>query len=214
MSDQPPRDLIKREAVPTPEQISMDEGREDLARRIGLTREHAEAYYRRGLQNYNDGDLENAILDLSEAIYYDRRHAEFYSTRGLFHLENNQEAEAELDLQYAIKLSKKQWLAYFGLGILQFRRGQYEAAIQHFNDAQLLSPRRPEVWFYRAVAYHFTDNNGKAVSDIERAEELFQPSDKRVKEVATWAKEIKKNIPAQPKSAGSAGSSAPPLKRG
>src|SRR5262245_41995699 len=96
--DQPQRGVIRRESVKPPEQFAMDESRENVARRLGFTREHAEAYYRRGLQSFQDGDLENAILDLSEAIYYDRKHAEFYATRGLFYVESNQEEESELAL--------------------------------------------------------------------------------------------------------------------
>jgi tetratricopeptide (TPR) repeat protein len=203
------RNLIKREQVQSPEQVSMDEGREAVARRLGLTREHAEAYYRRGLEAYEKGDLENAILDLSEAIYYDRGHAEFYATRGLFHLENNHEEDAELDLQYALKLSKRQWLAHYALGILDFRRGEYESAVKHFDEAQKRAPLRPEIWFYRAVAHHYAGDDAKAISDLEGAERLFPAHDKRLKDVAAWAKELHKNMPAQPKSAGS----PPPLKR-
>jgi len=209
MSDNPDKSLIKREQVQSPEQVSMDEGREAVARRLGLTREHGEAYYRRGLDAYEKGDLENAILDLSEAIHYDRGHAEFYSTRGLFHLESSHDEEALLDLEYALKLSKRQWLAHYALGILDFRHGEYESAVKHFDEAQKRASHRPEVWFYRAVAHHYAGDDAKALADIQRAEKLFPSGDKRVKDVTAWIKELRNSIPAQPKSAGS----PPPLRR-
>jgi Flp pilus assembly protein TadD len=209
--EQPQRNLIKRESVQSPEQISMDQGREEVARRFGLTREHAEAYYQRSLKAYQDGDLENAILDVSESIYYDRKHAEFYSTRGLFYLENNQEEEAELDLNYALTLSKRQWLAHYALGILDFKHGDYAVAVQHFDESARLAPTRPEVLFYRAIAQHYAGDDTKAIADLEQAEDLFPDGDKRLKDVGAWLKELKKNLPAAPKPGKSA---PPPLKRG
>jgi tetratricopeptide (TPR) repeat protein len=206
----PQRNLIKREPVPPPEHVSMDETREKIARRMGFTREYAQAYYERGLKAYQDGDLENAILDLSEAIFYDRKFPEYYSTRGLFYLENNQEEEAELDLQYALTLSKRQWLAHYALGILDFKHGDYEPALKHFEEAAQLSPTRPEVWYYRAVAQHYVGDDEKALADLEQAEDLFPDGDKRLKDVTAWMKELKKNAPATPKSP----STPPPLKRG
>jgi Flp pilus assembly protein TadD len=209
--NQPPRELIRREPIKPPEHIAMDESRENVARRLGFTREHAEAYYRRGLQSFQDGDLENAILDLSEAIYYDRKHAEFYSTRGLFYLENNQEEEAELDLNYALTLNKRQWLAHYGLGLLDFKHGDYAVAVKQFDEALKHTPTRPEVWFYRGVAQHYAGDDVKAIADLERAEDLFPDGDKRLKDVSAWLKELRKNAPAAPKGATSA---PPPLKRG
>src|SRR5689334_21300509 len=102
----------------------------EVARRLGLTRSNAIAYYQRGLKSFEDGDLENAILDLSEAIYLDEGHAEYYSTRGLFHIENGHPEEAMVDLEYALKLSKRQWLAHYALAIIDHNDGDYEAAIK------------------------------------------------------------------------------------
>ncbi len=208
---QSPRSLIRREPVKPPEQVSMDESRENVARRLGFTREHAEAYYRRGLQSFQEGDLENAILDLSEAIFYDRKHAEFYSTRGLFYLENNQEEEAELDLNYALTLNKRQWLAHYALGVLDFKHGDYQVALQQFDEALKHAPTRAEVWFYRGVAQHYAGDDVTAIANLERADDLLPNGDKRLKDVSAWLKELKKNAPATPRGGKSA---PPPLKRG
>src|SRR5215475_5991092 len=121
----------------------MAQRREDAARRLGLTRDQADAYYRRGLQSHESGDLENAILDLNEAIYYDRGYAEYYSTRGMFHIEEEDIEAAELDLNYALKLSKRQWLAHYGLGIIAFDNGEYEDAAKHFTEASVIRRDRP-----------------------------------------------------------------------
>ncbi len=163
-----------------------------VARRLGLTRSNAVAYYQRGLKSFEDGDLENAILDLNEAIYLDEGHAEYYSTRGLFYIENGQSDEAKIDLNYALKLSKRQWLAHYSLAMLAHNDGDYEAAIKHFTEATKIRSDRPEIWYYRAITQHSQGDDAQAVSDMERAEQLFPPSDKRRKDAAAWVKEFKK----------------------
>src|SRR5260221_13310591 len=149
----------------------MAEEREPIARRLGLTRAEAIAYYRRGLQAFEDGDLENAILDLSEAIYYDRGHAEYYSTRGLFYVESKQYAEAQVDLDYALKLSRRQWLAHYALGMMDYTNKDYESAEKDFTAAAAIRSDRPEIWYYLAVTRHELGNDMQAAQDMEHAEE-------------------------------------------
>ncbi|MEP7286286.1 MAG: tetratricopeptide repeat protein [Chloroflexota bacterium] len=184
----------------------MSEEREPVARRLGLTRADGVAYYKRGLKAYEDGDLENAIVDLSEAIYYDRGYAEYYSTRGLFYVENEQVDDARLDLDYALKLNKRQWLAHYALAVLDFRHGDYDSALKHLSEASTIKPDRAEVWFYRAVTEHLLGDDTQAVTDMEKAERLFPPNDKRRKEASAWIKEFKKTVLAP-----APRSSAPPL---
>jgi tetratricopeptide (TPR) repeat protein len=160
------------------------------------------AYYRRGLQAFEDGDMENAILDLSEAIHYDRGHAEYYSTRGLFYVEARQFEDAQVDLEYALKLNKRQWLAHYALGMIDFTNQDYESAGKHFGEASKIRPERPEVWYYLAVTDHNLGDDTQAVADMERAEQAFAPGDKRRKDATAWLKELKKT-------AGSAGASSP-----
>jgi len=184
----------------------MAEEREGVARRFGLTRDQGDAYYRRGLQVHESGDLENAIIDLSEAIHYDRGYAEYYSTRGLFHIEDENIEAAEIDLNYALKLSKRQWLAHYGLGIIAFNNGDYDEATKHFTEASVIRADRPEVWYYRAIAEHNQGDDALAIADMERAEQLFPKDDKRRRDATAWVKELKKNAAQAPKP------SAPPLK--
>src|SRR5258708_30732957 len=131
--------------------MAEDREHEAVARRLGLTRSDADAYYRGGWQSFEDGDFENAILDLSEAIFYDSRHAEYYSTRGLFYLQDNQAPEAETDLNYALKLDKRQWLAHYALGMKDFTAGEYHAALHNFSRARALQPQPPGNFYYPAI---------------------------------------------------------------
>lgn len=164
--------------------------REDFARNLGLMREKAEAYYRRALESFDDGDMENAVLDISEAVYYDRGYADFYATRGLFYLQDLKYAEAEMDLRYALRLSRRQWLAHYGLGILAFQNGEYIDALARFDLAAQYSTKRIEVWFYRAVAAWYAREDDKAKTYMETAISLMSEDDKRRKEAQGWLKEF------------------------
>ncbi|PJF34800.1 MAG: hypothetical protein CUN49_13820 [Candidatus Thermofonsia Clade 1 bacterium] len=175
----------------------MSNPRLERARRLGLTHATAEAYYHRGLQAYQKGDLENAVLDLSEAIYYDRRYAEYYATRGLFYVEYGKFAEAEADLHYALRLNKRLWLAHFALGVLRYKQKEYEAAHQHFLQATRHPDAKPEAWFYLAVTHYLLDNLLEALQAIETAINGFHPADNRRGEAQRWKAEIEKAIAAR-----------------
>lgn len=164
--------------------------REEFARNLGLTREKAEAYYRRSLEAFDSGDFENALLDVSEAIYYDRGFAEFYATRGLYFLHDLKFAEAETDLNYAIRLNKREWLAHYCLGILDFQAGQYAEAFAHFDAASHHVLRRPEVLFYRAVAAWYVGKDEQAKADMTSVLGLLPDDDKRRREAQAWLKEF------------------------
>jgi len=172
----------------------------EIARQLGLKRVTGEAYYRRSLQAYETGDLDNALADVSEAIYYDSNHAEYYATRGIYFLADHKKDEARLDLEYAIKLKRREWVAHFGLGMLCFEEGNYQQALIHFDDALRFGhgarhERHPEVWFYRAVTHHLLNDDEKASADIDKAINYFDDSDKRLKEARAWKKEIDKELP-------------------
>lgn len=183
----------------------MTESRREAARRLGLMRANAEAYYHRGLKNYAEGDLENAILDVSEAIYNDRNHPEYYTTRGMFYLENGQRQEAEIDLNYAVSLGKRQWIAQHGLGVLRFTEGDFAAARDHFTQALQFGDNRAEVWFYRAATLFQLGEYEQAAADMEQALKRFDPNDKRLREAQTWKREIERKLPGKPDKAGETG---------
>src|SRR5258708_20280752 len=109
----------------------MSEEREGVARRLGLTRSQGVAYYRRGLQAFEDGDFENAILDLSEAIHYDRGHAEYYSTRGLFYVQARQFEDAKHDPENPLKRKKPHGFGPSAAGMLAFTHAHFQPSAHH-----------------------------------------------------------------------------------
>ncbi|MCC7206234.1 MAG: tetratricopeptide repeat protein [Anaerolineae bacterium] len=202
------------------------EGR-GIARGLGLKAATGEQYYRRALKNFEAHNLDDALADISEAIYYSRHNPDYYTTRGLFFVEMERRQEAEQDFAYALRLNKRQGLAHFGLGMLRFGEGDYDAAQAHFLEA-LKAPgaRRAEVHFYLAVTRHQLGDDIQALQDIDRALTLFPANDKRLKDARAWRKEIEGQVPdavkkaSKPAKKGKAGkkdtaeieSGAPPAK--
>jgi tetratricopeptide (TPR) repeat protein len=174
----------------------MNERREDFARHFGLTRQKAEAYYRRSLKSFEENDLENAILDVSEAIYYDRGFAEYYIAAACS--TGEQPARRSRNrFQYAARLDKRQWLAHYGLGVLAYQRDEFEEAAKHFTEALRQAPDKPEALYYRALAYHELQEFEKAIADMEKAIELMPANDKRRKDARAWIRGFETGLEAR-----------------
>jgi tetratricopeptide (TPR) repeat protein len=170
----------------------------EIARRLGLERDTGQQYYQRSLKAYEEGDLENALLDVSEAIYYDRNHAELYAARGLYYIASEKQAEAEIDLKHALKLDKRLWVAHYGMGIVIFLRGQMAEALAAFDQVLRYTREKGEVWFYRAVTLYYLGDYPSALADIDRAIGLLPAADKRQRDAKTWRKEIEAKLPKAP----------------
>jgi Flp pilus assembly protein TadD len=79
-----------------------------------------------------------------------------------------------------------QWLAHYGSGVLAVDDGEYQDAIRHFSRAQRLAPRRPEIYFYRAVALYYAGQNDEAIRDMSFVLTLLEQGDRRRKDAEHW----------------------------
>ncbi|HRE47010.1 MAG TPA: tetratricopeptide repeat protein [Aggregatilineales bacterium] len=160
-----------------------------------VSRITAEQYYMRSLKHYDEGDLENALLDISEAIYLDPRFGPYYSTRGMYYITRGEVTGAAADFAYALKMSRRDWLAHYGMGILKYKEGYMAEALLAFDTALKFKPRRPEIWYYRAAAAFYNNDFERASESIEKALMYFPANDKRTREAKLWKKEIDGKLP-------------------
>ena len=151
-----------------------------LGRRLTV----AERYYERALDAYAKNRLDAALSDLDEAILSAPGSGEFYAARGLILFQQNphREDEAEEDFAQSLELDPTQWLAYYGRGMMAFKRDDYTRAIDQFSRAARIEPQRPEIYFYRAVAFFRSDNPPEAIRDMEFAQKLLGTADPRYKQ--------------------------------
>src|SRR5262249_24381996 len=116
---------------------------------------------------------------------------------------------AERDLTYALTLNPREWLALYLLATLDYRDGDYEAAIRRFTDASKIAPTRSEILYYRAVTYHEMGDDEKAVADIDRVLQMLPEGQKRRKDATAWLREFKKSLPGPSRSAAAEAKKAP-----
>jgi Flp pilus assembly protein TadD len=146
----------------------------------------AQRYYERGLDHFVNERWSAALADLDEALLHEPDNAEYYVTRGLILLQMNNDDEAEEDFAQGLALDATQWAAHYGRGMHAYKNHDYQAAINQFSRAQHIAPERPEIYFHRAVSFYEMDNALEAIRDMEFAQRLLNPDDKRNEQAAKW----------------------------
>jgi Flp pilus assembly protein TadD len=159
---------------------------------IGTRLSVADRHYERGLYYFTRNKLDQAIADLDEAIQLQPKRAELYAARGLVLLQNGAADEAEEDFAYALELDLQQWLSHYGRGVHAFENANYTQAIDYFSRAQLVAPDRPEVYYYRAIAFFQIDQPDQAKRDMQYALTLLDENDTRRRDTERWLKIFEK----------------------
>jgi tetratricopeptide (TPR) repeat protein len=165
-----------------------------LVQRLGLTRYEADEHYKRALQLYQKGELNDAILEVGYAIELLPTNPEYYATRGFFYLEDGIEREASEDFDESLRLYPYEMLAHYGLGIIAWRDKNWSEAQEHFTAAYRADPERPETLYYLALAHHRNQENDRASAYMQKAAERFdaQGDGKNRRNADRWIKEFEK----------------------
>ena len=127
-------------------------------------------YYARGNAKQKSSDYEGAIQDYTAAISQNSDYAKAYYARGDVRLLLSDDGDyqaADADFKTAIKLNLNYPEAYYKLGITQQRLGEYQAAINAFDQAiKLKNPAiYAEAYRARAEAKETSQKNIEAKVD-------------------------------------------------
>ena len=128
-------------------------------------------YYARGNAKQKSSDYKGAIQDYTAAISQNSDYAEAYYARGDVRLLLGDESDyqaADADFKTAIKLNLNYPEAYYKLGITRHRLGEYQAAINAFDQAiKLKNPAiYAEAYRARAEAKETSQKNIEAKVDV------------------------------------------------
>ena len=171
--------------------------------RLGITRYEADEYYRRGLEAYRKGDFDAAIDAMNDAVEALPNKSEYYAARGLVHLEDGEMVKARADFEESLRLFKYEMLANYGLGVVEYKAGNWEAALAHFLLAHYADQKRPETLYYLALTYFRQGDLVNATNHMVRANEVFEATnDKRKADAARWLREFSKNLASKTPRAG------------
>ncbi len=80
--------------------------------------------------------------------------------------------DADTAFRAALKANPADYVALTGLGVMQLKRGQPEAALENFLRASMLEPRFARAHVFAAVANYQLGRRALALRELERASEL------------------------------------------
>lgn len=91
--------------------------------------------YETGLQQYEAGQYEEAVVSFQSAIAENNTEPLYYISQGMAHIELRNYEEAQKSFDYALGVDDRSGLAYRGKGIAYLKAGDYASAITAFDSA-------------------------------------------------------------------------------
>jgi tetratricopeptide (TPR) repeat protein len=125
----------------------------------------AKPYFDHGIQQYENGQYEEAIRSLTSAVAADPNAYLAYYNRGLaeYRLANYDAAIA--DYTRTLLINHDYENAVYGRAVAKYKKGDYDGAIADSNDAIHLNPSYGDAYYNRANAYYSKEEYAKASAD-------------------------------------------------
>lgn len=139
--------------------------------------EPAEQAFNQGLEQQGLNNLDAAIALYTRALELDKYLPDAYNNRGKARMDKGDYANAILDFTEAIKYRPDSFEAMYNRGIANFFAGNHEAAI---NDLTRTIERRPaeaNAYNVRGSSYRALKKPLEAISDYNKAIEIFPQPD-------------------------------------
>ncbi|WP_238846082.1 serine/threonine-protein kinase [Nostoc edaphicum] len=140
-----------------------------LTNPIRIEQKSAVAYYKEGLEKYNNKDFRGAIEDYTQAIKINPNYVDAYINRGLAHDDLGDKQAAIEDYNQAIKINPNYALAYYNLGVARSALGDKQAAIEDYNQAIKINPNYANAYYNRGIAHDDLGDKQAAIEDYNQA---------------------------------------------
>lgn len=142
---------------------------ENYTQAIRLDPKYSDAYYRRAVARYDQGDKQGALADYNEAIRLDSNNSIAYYNRGvaLYNLRNYQPAIADFS-QY-ISFVPNDISAYYARGVSRRNLKDARGTFEDFDQIVRLTPNEPKAFFNRALARAGLLDKPGTVADLTEA---------------------------------------------
>ena len=132
----------------------------------------AKAYFYRGVEYRERGDLDRAIVDYSEAIRFDPKFALAYNNRGLALQDRGELDRAIADYDEAIRFDPKLALPYSNRGLALHQKGELDRALADYDAAIRLDPEFAQAYYNRGLAWQDKGDLDRALADYTQAIKL------------------------------------------
>ena len=136
---------------------------------IQLNPRHAGAYYRRGNQLRDSGELEGAIASYNQAIAVDSSYANAFCNRGVALGNLNRPEEALASYNQAVALNPQDALAYYNRGAVLRSLGRPEEALASCEQAIVVKPDYAEAHCNRGILLQELKRSDEALTSYDRA---------------------------------------------
>jgi tetratricopeptide (TPR) repeat protein/energy-coupling factor transporter ATP-binding protein EcfA2 len=162
----------------------------DVAGRIiARDPQNADAYFRRGLFNRLNGQLDAAIADYDQAIAINPKFAAAYYDRGNAYQTKHEYDRAIADYDQAIALDPQNASFYYFRGVAHLRKGLTDDAIADFDKLLALNPNDSDAYRQRGNAYEDKGDHARAIADYSQAIAL-DPTDSTAYNGRCWVEVI------------------------
>jgi len=129
----------------------------------------AVAYLNRGVEYYQNGELDRAIADFDKAISIDPDFAEAYNDRGLCYTTKGDRDQAISDFDRSIQLKPDFTEAYSNRGTVYKSKNEFDRAIKDYDEAIRLKSDFAAAYNNRGDVYHLIGNLLRAINEYDKA---------------------------------------------
>lgn len=140
-----------------------------LDQAIALNKNHADAYYNRGIALRALAQLEAAVASYDQAIRLNPEHANAYSNRGIVLKDLGQFENALASLYKAIAIKPDFVDAYYNRGSTLQELHQLSAAIASYDQAIQLKPDFADAYYNRGISLADHGQAEAAIASYDRA---------------------------------------------
>jgi tetratricopeptide (TPR) repeat protein len=155
--------LEKSQAVPLDQAVAY------FTQRIGANERDGFAIASRSKAWYEEGKLEEALLDVEEAIRLDPRNSVWLCQRGIVYDRLKETELALRDFDDALRLDGHNALAYYRRGIVRKAQRQYDQAASDYSQAIRLAAHWSDPYFNRGNAFKAKREYDQAIKDYGEA---------------------------------------------
>jgi len=130
---------------------------------------YTDALNNAGIVQYENGNYSDAVLNYDAAISCDPGFWDAYLNRANAYYELNELYRALDDLEYLQKKIPDSASVYFGLGLVQAKRRDYDKAITAFDQALVLDSGNAEILVNRGTVYYYQNKYEEALQNLNTA---------------------------------------------
>jgi len=170
--------IYSNRAIQWEQKGDFDKAMQDHAEAIRTDPTYAAGYMHRGNTYARRGDYDRALFDHSEAIRIDSKDADVFYNRGLTYSHKGDHERAAADFTSGIERdanNSRLWGQRCWSRTVVGK--QLQEAVDDCTKANLLAPKIPQIFAYRALAYLKLGQFDKALADYEAAFALTKSPD-------------------------------------